>query len=230
MRFNINLASQPYQDVQRFFFRWALGLLGLAVLTGGLIYAATSAYLSWRVTEKQVAELRRQIAERDRQRATAEDFLNRPENRDARDRSQFLNALIARKAFSWTEIFNDLERLMPPRLRVLDIRPVVNDNNQLELQLAVTGSSRDSAIELVRRLEQSPHFSSAKVDAESLQPASQSQPASVQFQISAVYLPAFARRESSAGEQNAAIGVSAISEAKKQPEITTRTEARNGGH
>src|SRR5512132_1679954 len=104
MRFDINLASQPYQDVQRFLLRWGLAIFALLLFTGGLVYAATTAFMSWRVTDKQIRYVRSQIAERDRQKAQVEAFLNRPENRETRDRSQFLNALIARKAFSWTEV------------------------------------------------------------------------------------------------------------------------------
>ena len=48
--------------------------------------------------------------------------------------SQFLNDLFLRKAFSWTRVFEDLERVMPPRLHVVSIHPATNTDNQLEDQ------------------------------------------------------------------------------------------------
>jgi len=236
MRFNINLATQPHEDVRRFFLRWTIGLLALAVISIGLIYAALISYLSWRVTARDIASVRSQIAERDRQRAEVEAFLNRPENRETRNRSQFLNALIARKAFSWTEVFNDLEKIMPPRLRVYAIRPEVSDDNQLELHLEVVGSSRDSANDLVHSLEQSPHFQNARMDSESRQAESQNQPVTMRFQISAIYLPSWSvrRAQTPAAPQSPAkvpnSSAAGKGKPKPAPPTSAQTEARNAGH
>ena len=236
MRFNINLATQPHEDVQRFYLRWTLGLLVLAVVSAGLIYAAVTSYLSWRVTAREIASVRSQIAERDQQRAAVEAFLNRPENRETRNRSQFLNALIARKAFSWTEVFSDLEKIVPPHLRVYSIRPEVDEDNQLQLHIEVVGPSRDSANELVYHLEQSPHFKDARVDTESRQAEAQNQPALVRFQISAVYLPSWSieRAQRSAASESTKKASDPSAAGKTAPHPTTGksapTEARNAGH
>ncbi len=193
MRFDINLASQPYQDVQRFLVRWGVALFAVALVTAGLVYATTNAVMAWRVTERQQRHLRQQIADRDRQKAEVEAFLNRPENRDTVDRSRFLNLLLARKAFSWTEIFSDLEKVMPPKLKVVNIQPQINDDNQLELHLIVTGGAREGAIELVRRLETSPHFDRPEVRSETLRMAGPQNQPEEQFDITAIYVPRFAR-------------------------------------
>jgi Tfp pilus assembly protein PilN len=113
-----------------------------------------------------VAKERGQIAEIDRERAAAEAILNRPENRDVRDKSRFLNALIVRKAFSWTQVFSDLEKIVPSRVRIVSIHPDVNTQDQLEIHLEAIGDSRDKAIELVRRMEESPTFRQAEVRTE----------------------------------------------------------------
>ena len=69
-----------------------------------------------------MAEKRALIADRDRRRAEAEEFLNRQENRNTRDKSQFLNELIERKAFSWTRVLENLEKVMPPRVHLVSIQ------------------------------------------------------------------------------------------------------------
>ena len=51
------------------------------------------------------------------------EFLNRPENRNTRDESQFLNELIERKSFSWTRVLENLEKVMPPRVHLVSISP-----------------------------------------------------------------------------------------------------------
>jgi type IV pilus assembly protein PilN len=211
--------------------RWGLGLVVLLLVTVVLVYSATSALLSWRTTEKRAALLRQQIAERDHQKQDVEKFLGLPENREMRDRSQFLNGMIARKAFSWTEVFTDLETLVPARLHVLAIRPEVNEDNQLVLRLGVAGSSRDAAIELVRRLEHSPHFQSAQIDSESAVLPQPGQSDTVHFEISAVYIPDFARPQKVAAGASAPPPTAAVSPTSTAVRKPPRPpEGRNAGH
>jgi type IV pilus assembly protein PilN len=187
MRLNINLASEPYTDARRFWLVWG-SLVGLlVVVTVALAWITASATAGSRTVGRHIEQLRREIADLDRERATAEAVLNRTENRDTRDRSRFINGLIARKAFSWTQVFADLERIMPPRVRVVSIRPEVNADSQLELHMEAIGDSREKAIDLVRRMEQSPTFREARVRSEKDQP--QGQNSGVQFEIVAQYVP-----------------------------------------
>lgn len=229
MRLEINLASQPYHDVQRFLSRWGTALVVLLILTIVLAYSATSAFLSWRVAEQRLDVIRQQIAERDQLKASAEQFLNRPENRQVRERSQFLNNAIARKAFSWTEIFNDLETLVPPRLHVLSIRPEVNDDNELVLRLSVAGSSRDAAVELVRRLERSPHFAAAAIDTEVAVQPNGKETDVVRFEISALYVPNFVRQRKSAADAKQPPAVGADEAAAKQKAVEKRAPGADAG-
>ncbi len=194
MRVNINLASQPYQDVRRFVVRWSLLIALVGLVTVGLVYATVVSVLAWRSSNAQKNELRAQIAQREQITAQAQAFLNRPENRTTRDQSQFINALIARKAFSWTEILSDLEHLLPPGLQVMNIRPEINEQSQLQIHIVV-GGSRERAIDLVRRLEESPHFRDAAMVNET---TSQSKEGTkLQFDIVSLYIPSYDRPQPS---------------------------------
>jgi type IV pilus assembly protein PilN len=231
MRFDINLASQPYQDARRFLWRWGVITLGVALATGGLVYAATSAFLSWRATNSNIRSLQQQIEARNREKAEDETVLDRAENRETRQRSQFLNSLIARKAFSWTEVFTDLEHIVPPRLSVLGIQPSVNEDNELELNLRVDSSSRDAAIELVRRLEQSPHFTQAVILSESLRTGQNQRAAGWQYDIRAIYIPSFARAQKPSSPASAPRSVQHSAAAPAgRTSGQTATEASNARH
>jgi type IV pilus assembly protein PilN len=231
MRFDINLASQPYQDARRFLWRWGVITLVVALVTGGLVCAATSAFFSWRVANSNIRSLQQQIDARNREKAEDETILGRAENRETRQRSQFLNALIARKAFSWTEVFTELEHIVPPRLRVLAIQPNVNEDNELELNLRVDSSSRDAAIELVRRLDQSSHFAHAVILSESLRTGQNQQQAGWQYDIRAIYIPSFARAKepSSPISPPRSVQHSAAAPAGRTP-AQSATEASNARH
>ena len=190
MRVTINLASQPFEDAQRFVRQWTLtlGLVGLLTLV--LAAGAVLRLRSWSVEERRIDDLQAQLAQGNREIGQAEAFLNRPENRDTRDKSLILNDLIARKAFSWTEVFSDLERIMPPRLHVVSIRPELTPDNQLALRMVVAGESRERALDLVRHMERSPRFRQPQIVAEAREQESQNPSDRVQFDISTLYTAA----------------------------------------
>jgi hypothetical protein len=78
-----------------------------------------------------------------------------------------LNGLIQRKAFSWTRVFEELELVMPSSLHVVSLRPELNDQNQMELEMRVVCATRAAAVELVHRMEGSRHFQGAQLVQES---------------------------------------------------------------
>ena len=188
MRVDVNLASQPYQDARRFWLRWGGALVALGLLTLILVYSALTGWVSARKDRDLIRQREAQIADRDREKTQAEALLNRPENRSTRDRSQFLNELFQRKSFSWTKVFEDLERVMPPKLHVVSIRPEMGADAGLNIKLVVAGESRERALELVRKMEASQRFQQTRIDQETSE-VRQTPGDNVQFDISAVYIP-----------------------------------------
>jgi type IV pilus assembly protein PilN len=148
-------------------------------------------WLAARKDRSLIAQREEQIAARDQEKAKAEAILNLPENRSTRDRSQFLNDLFRRKAFSWTQVFEDLERVMPARLHLVSIQPAMTPRDQLEIKMVVAGESRERALELVRKMESSQHFQQTQIQQES-SVRGQALGDNVQFDISAVYVPELA--------------------------------------
>ena len=168
MRLDINLATRPYEDAREFWARWGVGVGLLALLTVALLGWTVNDWRKAGKDRQDIARLQAQIAERDNERAQDQAVLDQPANRSTRDQSQFLNGLIQRKSFSWTSVFEDLEQVMPPNLHVVSLRPELNDQNQMELEMRVAGETRSAAIELVHRMEGSKHFQQAQLVSESL--------------------------------------------------------------
>src|SRR6202167_3237539 len=187
MRLDINLASQPYEDARDFWLRWGTGLAAAVIVTLALLAITIMGRFAARRDHTKIAELRAEIAQRDQVRQQAEEFLNRPENRTTRDQSQFLNELIERKSFSWTRVLEDLEKVMPARVHLVSIHPELDDDNQLALKMVVAGDSREKALELARRMEDSRRFAQAYIENESSRMSSTGDP--VQVSIHAIYVP-----------------------------------------
>jgi len=189
MRLDINLASQPYEDARQFWIRWGSGVVLVAILTLALLTETVVGWVYAHKDQQTINNYKVLIAQRDRERSNAEAVLNKPENRTTRDRSRFLNELIERKAFSWTQVFQDLEKIMPARLHVVSIRPELDEQNQLQIKLAVAGESRDRALELVKHMEESPRFRQPRITAENQQTERGIAGDNVEFNISAQYVP-----------------------------------------
>lgn len=189
MRLEINLASQPYEDARQFWIRWGSSVVLVAILSLALLAETMIGWLYAHKDQQTIASYKALIAARDRERANAEAVLNKPENRTTRDRSRFINELIERKAFSWTQVFQDLERIMPARLHVVSIRPELDDQNQLQIKIAVAGESRDRALELVKHMEESPRFRQPRITAENQQTEHGIVGDNVEFNIMALYVP-----------------------------------------
>lgn len=200
MRININLASNPYEAAREYARRMTLLMAGLALLTLGLVGYILHQRSQTRDVDRQMAAARQEIAALDAERAKAISMLNQPQNREVADQSQFLNNLFARKALSWTRVFGEMEKMMPPNIHVVSMKPEFNRDNQLVLHVLVATSSRDKAVELVKRMEKSPHFRTPQVDAENVLNEAAAG-GNVQFDIAAVYLP-FAEDTEPSAEDN----------------------------
>ena len=192
MKFRINLASEPYENARQFYVRWGSLLLALALLTGALVFGAVSGWRNAHGLSGRIAAETANLDKLNRQEQQDIAILNKPENRDVRDKSRVLNGLIRSKEFSWTLIFSDLERLMPTRLHVLSITPRLDQNNDIEVHMVVAGDSRAKAIELIQNMEKSREFRHAQVlsenDTRREQPGTQAGD-TVQFEITAQYVP-----------------------------------------
>jgi Tfp pilus assembly protein PilN len=187
MRLDINLASQPYEDAQQFWMRWGTAVGAVALLTLVLLTLDVTGWVNARRDRAAIAEKEAMIADRDRLRAEAERILNLPQNRTTRDESQFLNELIERKAFSWTRVLESLEKVMPSRVHLIAISPELDEDNRLGLKMSVAGDSRDRALELARRMEESKRFAQTEVTAEHFLQTNTGD--NEQFDMEAFYIP-----------------------------------------
>lgn len=100
---------------------------------------------------------------------------NQPANAEVLEKSLFLNLLINHKAISWTRLFADLEKVMPPDVRLVTVRlPQVDSQSHVWLDMTVASKEPASILQLVQRLESSPLFSDYQLMSQL--PASQTEP------------------------------------------------------
>ncbi len=166
MKLNINLASQPYEDAGRFYSAWLPLLIVLAVMAFALSAKAYSAFQDRRVVARELAAETEKVEKLNQERQQAETTMAQPANSGTRDQAHFLNQVFKRKSFSWTQAFSEMEHIMPRGVQVVSMTPELGNEGQLRFKLEVESSRRDAIIELVRRMEESPHFQQAQIRAE----------------------------------------------------------------
>jgi type IV pilus assembly protein PilN len=184
MRIDLNLATRPYQDVRSFYARWGMIVAVTALAAAALWGLAIYRYNTTRDVREKVGQAKTELKRLEEQRKKAEQLMAQPENAPTKQRSEFLNGLIARKAFSWTQIFTDLEGIMPARVQVTALAPEVTKENQLQLRMKLSSTSRDAVLELVRKMEASDRFRQAQVRSESRRENEDA----MEFEISTLYV------------------------------------------
>jgi type IV pilus assembly protein PilN len=185
--------------------RLAMGIL--AVLAIGLGFALHSLNAKARVAQAKMDGLKAKTLQYQHERQVNEARMHQPQNMGVLERSQFLNAVFARKSFSWTAVMMDLEKVLPVGVQVTSIEPQITKEGDVNIRLRVSGD-RDRAVQLVRNLETSQRFLLPRLSSEQAQTQEGNRgtnapviaPGAVQFEILSGYnpLPAKSAKEISA--------------------------------
>ncbi|HEY5029171.1 MAG TPA: hypothetical protein VIK39_12235 [Candidatus Angelobacter sp.] len=201
MRLTINLASQKYEDVRKFYVRWsvAIGLsaLLLLVLAGLAVRNLANSSESGQRTKQLQAE----IADLEKKRAAAEAVSNLPENHDVTEQKNYWNRQINRRQLSWTQLFNDLQRIMPARAYLSSVHPEVTLDNRLRLTLVVMGDTHDNGLELQKKMEKSERFRGPQITSETMQKQPKTEAQLFKFDIVTYYTPAAPTQGRTAGRE-----------------------------
>ncbi|MGH9596689.1 MAG: fimbrial assembly protein, partial [Edaphobacter sp.] len=147
MRISVNLASRPFVELRPLFARLRLAM-GLLVLLGiGLGFALHALNAKASVAQVQMDDLKAKTKQYQQERLTNEARMHQPQNMAVLERSQYLNAVFARKSFSWTAVMMDLEKVLPVGVQVTSIEPVISKEGDailhadaVRLQLAIDGT------------------------------------------------------------------------------------------
>lgn len=170
MRIPINLASRPFERNRTVLAASTAIAVLLTLVLALLSYLAIDDRNQMRGIREAIDKTERQLTTISAEQAKLETAIRKPENAEVFERSILLNVLLARKGISWTRLFSDLEQVLPHNVRLVSIRPQVNGQNAIVLDMVVGAQSPEPVIDLLKRLEDSKLFSSASL-ASSLPPS-----------------------------------------------------------
>jgi type IV pilus assembly protein PilN len=188
MKVRLNLATLPLESHRRF--------LAAASLTA-FVAAAVFVVLGWHVySVRQAARevrarterIRQERAEYEAQRSELQRYFAQKNVASLHDRAAFINGVIALRSFNWTQMFMDLERILPGGVHIISIEPK-QVGGHVELNLTFGATNDDVKLQFMRALETSKLFSEVQVHSD-IQPGSGSVPSTDQrvVQLSTFYL------------------------------------------
>jgi type IV pilus assembly protein PilN len=165
MKVRLNLATSPLQTHRKF-----LAGSGLIGAFAGIVFLA----LGWHVysvrksnesLRARAAAVRQEMTSLVGQRDELENFFKEEQNARLNERSTFLNSLIDEQSLNWTQMFMDLEKIMPTGVRLVSIEPK-HEKGQVKVTLQIGAISDETKLKFMRALENSPAFKEVKEDQE----------------------------------------------------------------
>jgi type IV pilus assembly protein PilN len=163
MKVRLNVATNPLQTHRKF-----LAGAGLIGVIAGIVCLA----LGWHVysvrksneaTRARAAAVRQEMVGLMGKRDELETFFKEERNARLNQRSTFLNSLIDEESLNWTQMFMDLEKIMPTGVRLMSIEPA-HQKGQVLVKFQIGAISDEAKLKFLRALETSPAFKDVKVE------------------------------------------------------------------
>lgn len=156
---HLNLATRPYRNERPFIAVVVASSLLIAFLT-------LMNFDSWyryrnetQTTRAKIATLEKQ-AEQERARTDAvNQKIRGVDVKMLAKQTQFANAQLAQRAFSWSELLDHLERVLPDYVRLETITPAFAPNGLVHLTLQCVARDNDGLVNTMNRLNRNEHFS-----------------------------------------------------------------------
>jgi Tfp pilus assembly protein PilN len=165
MKLRLNLSTRPNENNRSFLAAVAVvGVLGLIAFLL-LAHSANSSWQSNRELRAELTSLQSEISTDQQTQQNLQAYFHSQQAQQVLDRANFLNSLIGERSFPWTAIFMDLERSLPPGVRVVSISPRLVDG-RAELVMRVGAQSDESKIQFLEVMEKSKTFSGMVVSQE----------------------------------------------------------------
>lgn len=147
-----NLATRPFYNERLVHLVLALVAVVVALATAANVRAIRHLTAAQAALTRQAAEMEvtaRRLAD---EAAALTRQLQAEEMSVLATAAQAANALIERRAFSWTQFFNHIETTLPPEVMLTAVRPQV-ENRVLYVQMVVLSRRLEAVDTFMERLE-----------------------------------------------------------------------------
>ena len=158
MKIGINLASEPFRRDRPMLVGSAAVAVLMTLSLGTLIFLAVTDHKLIDRDRRTQGQLDRELTRVTAEQRKIDGDVRRAENSEVLERSILINEMLLRKGISWTRIFGDLEKILPPNARITQIKPQVDNSNKIVLEMTAASESAEPLNAFVIKLEGSDVF------------------------------------------------------------------------
>jgi hypothetical protein len=184
---HLNLAARPYRDYRPIYAVVVITSILIAFLALNNLDTYVRYVHDTRTTRNEIASIQTQIQQERRRADNATRTIGTMDLISLSKETKFVNTQLAERAFSWSELLDRLESVLPGNVRITSVTPQFADNGLVHLSLALEGKGTDSLLNTINRFQRDTHFSNPF-------PTNQeTAPSGVRFGLGVDYRPTVAR-------------------------------------
>jgi Tfp pilus assembly protein PilN len=185
---HLNLASRPFRDYRPVY----AAVIVMALLTAFLALNNVDTFLRYRTetktTRANIDKLEQQVADEQRRTETLAQRLRGVDLKLLASQTEFANAQLAERAFSWSELLDRLEKVLPTDVRLQSVTPSFDKDGLVHLSMTCITKTGEGLTATINRFNHDPAFANAF-------PASETTaPGEYHFTLGVDYRPSIARR------------------------------------
>ena len=158
---HLNLATRPYRDYRPVY---AVVVVSSLLIAFMMLNNVDTYYRYIRETKSTRAKIERIDAEAQREQQQTDALTQRVHTINVKqlsDQTQFVNAQLAERAFSWSELLDRLEHLVPNDVRIEAISPSFDKNGIVRLSMLASAKTGTGMIDTLDHMNHDPQFAHA---------------------------------------------------------------------
>lgn len=158
---HLNLAASPYRDYRPLY----AVVVVVSILIAFLMLNNIDTYYRYvretRTTRDEIAKLEAQTRNEEKAAETAAAQTRTVDVTTLGKQTRFINAQLAERAFSWSELLDRLEDVIPRDVRIVSIAPAFDESGVVRLTMVCEAKNSTSMTDTVDAFNRSPHFANA---------------------------------------------------------------------
>lgn len=156
--FHLNLASRPYRDYRPVYAVVVAMSLAIAFLMLNNVDTYYRYISETQATRAAIARLEQRTAAEHERAAAADRQIASTNVRALEIDTKFVNSQLAERAFSWSELLERLEAVLPDDVRVHNVTPVFTRSAYVHLEFTCDAKSQAGMLDTIIRFQRDPHF------------------------------------------------------------------------
>ena len=156
---HLNLASRPFRDYRPVYAVVVVTSLLIALLMLNNVDTYVRYISETKTTRAKIASLEQDTEQEKRLADQATQRLKSINVKELASQTQFVNAQLAERAFSWSELLDRLESVMPRDVRIVAVAPGFDKSGLVKLHMECESKGSEGLVNSMVRLNSDPHFS-----------------------------------------------------------------------